>query len=68
MSTTPDGDVTHREFTAKVCQLPADKIRALCETNYILAANVLTRNWIEGNPRSEWDGKPFAWHPVAARI
>ena len=66
MSTTPDADVTHREFTAKVCQLPADKIRALCQTNYLLAANVLTRNWIEGNPRSEWDGKPFDWHPVAA--
>jgi len=59
-------DVTHREFTAKVCELPPEKIRALCETNYLLTANVLTRNWIEGNPRSNWDGKPFAWHPVAA--
>lgn len=62
----PD-DVTHREFTERVCQLPNDKIRALCAENYLLAANVLTRNWIAGNPRSNWDGKPFEWHPVAKK-
>jgi hypothetical protein len=64
---TDEGDVTHREFTKKVCSLPDSKIRSLCESNYLLAANVLTRNWIQGNPRTNWDGKPFDWHPVAKR-
>jgi len=30
-----------------------------------LAANILTYNWIEGNDRTEWQGKDFDWHPVA---
>lgn len=63
---TASADVTHSQFVARVCQLDPDEIRALCETNYSLAANVLTKNWIDGNPRTNWDGKPFDWHPVAA--
>jgi hypothetical protein len=62
----PDDDTpTHRAFTAKLAQQPPETIREICADNFLVAANVLTYNWIEGNPRTDWDGKPFDWHPVA---
>lgn len=60
-------NVTYREFVETVVQKPPGVIRELCRDNYLLAANVLTYCWVEGNPRSTWDGKPFEWHPVASK-
>ena len=53
-----------RQAVEQIRQLPPDHIRALCEENFLLAADVLTFNWIEGNERADWDGKPFEWFPV----
>lgn len=61
---TTDSD--RREFIQKSTQLPPAQVRELAESNFIIASNILTYNWIQGNPRADWDGKPFQWHPVAS--
>ena len=67
MATTPATDTddeTRREFVERVARTPPQQIRAIAESNYLVAANILSYNWIAGNPRADWEGKPFDWHPT----
>ena len=61
---TSAGDSKRVQAVEKIRKLPPGHIRKLCETNFRLASDVLTYNWINGNDRAEWDGKPFEWHPT----
>lgn len=65
MATTQDGDPdSRRELVDAVRKRPPHQIRKLAEAKFLLAVDVLTKNWIDGNPRTDWDGKPFEWHPA----
>lgn len=59
-----NADEKRVQLVEKVRRQPPHVIRKLTSENFLLAVDVLTKNWIDGNPRSEWDGKPSEWHPA----
>ena len=44
--------------------LPPELIREQANESFRFFCDIATYNWIEGNERANWDGKPFDWFPA----
>jgi len=64
MSGTETETSSRVQAVNKIRNQPPKVIRRLAGENFLLAVDILTKNWIDGNPRTDWDGKPFDWYPA----
>lgn len=61
----PATDTTdRRQFIETLRTKRPQAIRAVIQDNFLIASNLLTYNWIEGNDRADWQGKSFDWFPT----